>query len=399
VSLKLATRLGRIVPSATGEMFRRVAELKAGGEPLIALSVGEPDFAPPDEILAATAAAVSRGPYGYTQTAGLPALREAICKRSEARRGLAHDPSCVVVSAGAKHALFQLSQALLDEGDEVVIPTPSWVSYADQARLAGAIPVFVPCLEADGFLPKAASLRAAITDKTKALILCSPNNPTGSTLDVAALRELAALIKQHSLWVIVDEIYAELYYAGPRAPSLLEVAPELRDQVVIVDGVSKSYAMTGFRVGWMLAPREVARACETLQSQATSSITTLAQHAAIAALSGDQACVARMRSAYLERRDALVAGLSQLPGLQCQVPSGAFYVFANVAGWLGKKAGGRQLRTDVDVAEWLLDEAKVACMPGSAFGGPGFLRFSYAAGLADLEEAVARISRAVAGLE
>lgn len=377
-------------------MFRRVAELKARGEPLIALNVGEPDFAPPPEILAATARALEHGPYGYTQIAGLPALREAICARSQARRGLAHTPDCVVVTAGAKHALFHLSQVLFDDGDEVVIPTPSWVSYADQVRLAGAQPVFVRCSEADGFMPTAAALRAAISDKTKALILCSPNNPTGSTFDEAALRELAALLVERSIWVIVDEIYAELYYgAGAHAPSLLSVAPELREQTVIVDGVSKTYAMTGFRVGWLIGPRELARACETLQSQSTSSVATVAQLATLAALSGDQACVERMRAAYRERRDVLIAELMKLPGLRCQLPSGAFYVFANVAGWLGRKAGGKTLQTDSDVAEWLLNEAKVACMPGSAFGGPGYLRISYAAALADLREAVQRISRAV----
>jgi len=381
-------------------MFRRVAELKARGEPLIALNVGEPDFTPPPEILAATARALEGGPYGYTQIAGLPALREAICARSQARRGLSHTPDSVVVTAGAKHALFHLAQALFDKGDEVVIPTPSWVSYADQARLAGAKPVFVPCAEADGFMPTVAALRAAITDKTKALILCSPNNPTGSTFDEAALRELAALLVSKSIWVIVDEIYAELYYGvGSHAPSLLSVAPELREQTVIVDGVSKSYAMTGFRVGWLIAPRELARACETLQSQSTSSIATIAQLATLAALSGDQSCVEKMRSAYRERRDVLVAELSKVPGVSCQVPSGAFYVFANIAGWLGRRAGSKMLASDVDVAEWLLDEAKVALMPGSAFGGPGYVRISYAAGLNDLREAVKRISESASKLE
>jgi aspartate aminotransferase len=380
-------------------MFRRVAELKARGEPLIALNVGEPDFAPPPEILAATARALERGPYGYTQISGLPALREAICARSQARRGLSHTPDSVVVTAGAKHALFHLAQALFDDGDEVVIPTPSWVSYADQARLAGATPVLVPCAEADGFMPTVAALRAAITDKTKALILCSPNNPTGSTFDEAALREIAELLLSKSIWVIVDEIYAELYYgAGSHAPSLLSVAPELSEQTVIVDGVSKSYAMTGFRVGWLIAPRELARACETLQSQSTSSIATIAQLATLAALSGDQECVQRMRSAYLERRDVLIAELAKVPGISCQVPTGAFYVFANVAGWLGKRAGTKLLASDVDVAEWLLEDAKVALMPGSAFGGPGYVRISYAAGLEDLREAVRRIAAAVTRL-
>jgi aspartate aminotransferase len=214
-------------------------------------------------------------------------------------------------------------------------------------------------------------------------------------MDEAGLRSLAQVLKARGVWVIVDEIYAELFYAGAQAPSLLGVAPELRDQTVIVDGVSKTYAMTGFRVGWLIAPRELARACETLQSQSTSSITTVAQLAATAALSGDQTCVQTMRAAYRERRDSLVSALSALPGLSCQTPTGAFYVFANIQGWLGRKAGDRLLATDVDVADWLLDAAQVACMPGSAFGGPGYLRISYAAGLDTLQQAVARIAAAV----
>lgn len=303
-----------------------------------------------------------------------------------------------MVSVGAKHALFQLAQALLDPGDEVIIPTPSWVSYADQARLCGAVPVFVPCAASDGFLPRPSAIEAAITRQTKVLILCSPNNPTGAAFGVAELEALAQVLRRTRLWVIVDEIYAELFYGGPCAPSLLQVAPDLQDRTVIVDGVSKSYAMTGFRVGWMLAPRQVAAACTTLQSQSTTSIATLAQLASLAALSGDQACVSRMREIYRGRRDRFLAGLAKIPGLSCRVPEGAFYVFADVAGWIGRRAGGKLLENDVDVAEWLLAEAKVACVPGSAFGGPGFLRFSYAASQAELDEALQRMAAAAAQL-
>src|SRR5688572_7015180 len=296
----LARRLSAIAPSATSEMFRRVAELRAQGVPLISLAVGEPDLDPPAEILAAARRALDTGPFGYTQVPGLPALRAAICARSRARRGVAHAPEQVVVSVGAKHALFQLAQALLDPGDEVIIPTPSWVSYADQARLCGAVPVFVPCAASDGFLPRPSAIEAAITPQTKVLILCSPNNPTGAAFGVAELEALAQILRRTRIWVIVDEIYAELFYGGPCAPSLLQVAPDLQDRTVIVDGVSKSYAMTGFRVGWILAPRQVAAACTTLQSQSTTSIATLAQLASLAALSGDQACVSRMREIYRE---------------------------------------------------------------------------------------------------
>ena len=393
-----AARLRRIAPSATGEMFRRVAELKAQGVPLISLAVGEPDFEPPAEILEAARRALETGPYGYTQVAGLPALRSAICARSQARRGLVHTPDSVVVSAGAKHTLFQLAQVLFDPGDEVVIPTPSWVSYADQARLCGAEPVFVPCSPEDGFLPRPEALAAAIGPRTKALILCSPNNPTGAAYDEAGLAALAEVLRAHNVWTILDEIYAELFYDGPQAPSLLQVAPDLRERTVIVDGVSKTYAMTGFRVGWLLAPRELARACETVQSQCTTSIATVAQLAALAALSGDQSCVARMREAYRERRELLLEGLSSIPGLRVQRPRGAFYVFADVRGLYGRSAQGRTLQSDVDVGEWLLGAAQVAGVPGSAFGGPGYVRFSYAAGIVELREAVRRIADAVAAL-
>jgi len=394
----LAARLRQIAPSATGEMFRRVAELKAQGVPLISLAVGEPDFDPPASILEAARRALEVGPYGYTQVAGLPALRSAICARSRARRGLEHTPDAVVVSAGAKHSLFQLAQVLLDPGDEVVIPTPSWVSYADQVRLCGAQPRFVPCAAADGFLPRPEALAAAIGPRTKALILCSPNNPTGSAYDAAGLEALAEVLRAHNVWTILDEIYAELFYEGDAAPSLLQVAPDLRERTVIVDGVSKSYAMTGFRVGWLLGPRELAQACEKLQSQCTTSIATVAQLAALAALSGDQSCVSTMRDAYRQRRDLVLAGLAKIPGIVCQKPRGAFYVFADVRGLFGRGGAGRVLASDVDVAEWLLERARVACVPGTAFGGPGYVRFSYAASTPDLTEAIERIEAAVATL-
>jgi aspartate aminotransferase len=392
--IKLASRLASIQPSATAEMFRRVAELRAQGVPLISLAVGEPDFAPPSEILAAAKRALDSGPFGYTQVGGLPALREAICQRSKARRGLTHAPDQVVVSAGAKHALFQLATALFDPGDEVIIPTPSWVSYADQVRLCGARPVFVPGAAGDDFLPRLEAIEAALTPRTRALILCTPNNPTGAAWSGEALARLSQLLSRTGLLTIVDEIYAELYYDGPQAPSLLQVAPELRDQVVIVDGVSKTYAMTGFRVGWILAPRELARACEMLQSQSTTSIATVAQLATLVALSGDQSCVADMRNAYRERREHVLRGLRKRVGWPCREPGGAFYAFPDVSGWFGRKAAGRVLSNDVEVAEFLLAEARVALVPGSAFGGPGHVRVSYAAGLADIDAAIERIAQA-----
>lgn len=395
---RMAGRLDTVAPSATAEIFKRVAELRAQGVPIVSLSVGEPDFEPPMHVREAAKRALDRGPFGYTQVSGLAALRKAICDRSLARRGVAHDPSEVVVSAGAKHTLFNLALALYEPGDEVIVPTPSWVSYVEQVRLVGATPVTVECHAAQRFLLGADALRAAITPKTKALVLCSPSNPTGATYTEGELRALADVLRASSVWVIVDEIYAELFYASDTAPSLLSVAPDLRERIVIVDGVSKSYAMTGFRVGWMLGNRALSRACETLQSQATTSIATVTQLAAIEALRGDQACIAAMRAAYAERRERIVAGLRGIPGVDVAMPDGAFYAFADVRALLGKQLDGTMIESDVDLTRALLEHERIAVVPGSAFGGPGYLRLSYAASLADIDTAVSRFAALAARL-
>jgi aspartate aminotransferase len=399
---ELARRMQSIAPSATAEIFKRVAELRAQGVAIVSLSVGEPDFEPPLHVRDAAKRALDTGPFGYTSVAGLAELREAICERSAVRRGVKHAPNEVVVGAGAKHALFNLAQALYEPGDEVLIPTPSWVSYAEQANLCGATPVLLPCDARDDFLLTPSALAAAFTPRTKALVLCSPSNPTGFTYSAAQLRALADVLKQRSIWVIVDEIYAELCYgdagAAGSAPSLLSVAHELREQLVIVDGVSKSYAMTGFRVGWLLAPPALARACEIVQSQATTSVATVAQLAAIAALRGDQTCVKQMRDTYAARRDHIVQGLAAIPGVACGTPTGAFYALADVRALLGKKLAGVPLATDLDFARALLDRERVAVVPGSAFHAPGYLRLSYAASNADIDAALARLASLVASL-
>jgi aspartate aminotransferase len=376
-------------------VFRRVAELRAQGVELVSLAVGEPDFEPPLHVRQAAQRALETGPFGYTTVAGLASLRNAICEESRKRRGAGSDygPDQVVVSAGAKHALFNVAHALYDPGDEVIIPTPSWVSYSEQARLAGARPVLVPTAPEYDFLLQPDALEAAITERSKALVLCSPNNPTGSAYGEREFRALADVLAKHpKLWVIVDEIYAELVYDGFTAPSLCAVAPELRDRLVIIDGVSKTHAMTGFRVGWSLSPRVLARACETLQSQTTTSVATVAQLAALAAVSGDMRHVAEMREQYRLRRDRLVAGLRALPGLKCNVPRGAFYAFVDVRAWLGKTARGVQLTDDIVLATWLLDHARLAVVPGAAFGAPGFLRLSYATSQSELDKAVERFA-------
>jgi aspartate aminotransferase len=332
--------------------------------------------------------------------AGLVELRVAVCRQSQRRRGVAVTPEQVVVTTGAKHALFLLAEALYNPGDQVLIPTPAWVSYPDQITLMGAEPVLVPCLPDQGFRLDIQALRARLTPATKALILCTPNNPTGGVLAEAELLAVAELAREAGLWIIVDEIYAELTYDGFTQPSLLALAPDLADRIIVVDGVSKTYAMTGFRIGWLIAPKAVAQACAALQSQSTTHPDTIAQHAALAALTGPAAPIEKMRLAFQARRDAMLAQLPNVPGLNCALhPTGAFYVWADVSGWVGRRTPqGRILHDDLAIAEWLLQDAEVAVVPGSAFFAPGYLRMSFANSDARIEQALSRMAAAAAGL-
>jgi aspartate aminotransferase len=394
--------MGRIGESATAAMFRRVAELRQQGLDVISMAVGEPDAAPPEHVRAAMKRAIDEGAHRYTEVAGMRSLREAILTDSERRRGVAHSLDEVVVSAGAKHTLFNIAQVLFDHGDEVVIPTPAWVSYADQARLNGALPVLVPCAESDGFLVQPEALAAAITERTKAVVLCTPSNPTGAAYDARALEGIAEVLRKNSALAIVDEIYGELLYDGRTRTSLLSVAPDLRERIAVVDGVSKRFAMTGYRVGWALMPRSLARACEVLQSQATTSISAPSQLAALAALQGPggqdpDAVVRAMRDALGVRRDYLLRELGTIEGLRVPRPDGAFYLFVSVHGLLGP-ATSHGFADDIAVAEYLLDVARVATVPGSAFHAPGYLRLSYATAQRELERAVARIRQAIGAL-
>ena len=389
-----APRMSRVAASATAAVFNRVAELKAQGVDVISLGVGEPDFDPPPYVLSAAKRAVDAGASRYTEVSGLRSLRQAICDDSARRRGLRHALDEVVVSAGAKHTLFNVAQALYGQGDQVVIPVPAWGSYAEQARLCGAEPVLVPCSEQDGFCVQPDALARALSPRTKALVLCSPSNPTGAVYSERALLALAEVLRRSDCYVVIDEIYAELAYDGTRVRSLLELAPDLRERLVIVDGVSKRFAMTGYRVGWMLASRALARACEAVQSQATTSVAAVMQLAAQAALEGPEEPVLSMRVQLERRRDLMLSRLAQIPGLRVNKPSGAFYLFVAVDALFGR-AG---LRDDVDVAAYLLDHARVAVVPGSAFDAPGYVRVSYAASEAQLSSAVDRIASALAAL-
>ncbi len=395
----LASRLSSLQPSATVAITQRARELRAQGIDVLPFSMGEPDFGTPAHICAAASEAITQGATRYTSVGGIPELRASICEASKRRRQVEYDPSQVVVSTGAKHTLFNLSQVLYEPGDEVLIPAPHWVSYPDQVRLAGAEPVVMPTTAEDGFCLRPDQLQQALTERTKALILCSPSNPTGAAYDEGRLRALAEVLRSHRCWIIVDEIYGELVYGDFKQKSIAEVAPELRERIIVVDGVSKTYAMTGWRIGWMLGPVDIARACEKLQGQMTSNPTAVAQHAAIAALSGTQEPVNEMRAAFEARRSLVVEGLNGLDGVACRAPEGAFYAFPSVQGLLGKKSSNGVISDDVALAEFLLEEARCAVVPGTAFGAPGFLRMSYAAHEDTLREGLRRIETALSSLQ
>lgn len=392
---ELASRMRALKRPATGVVFERAAELVRAGVDLISFAVGEPDFDTPGPIREAAKRAIDAGASRYTETQGVLPLREAICTDSRRRRGgIAHNPDQVVVSVGAKHTLFNIAQALYDPGDEVIIPTPSWVSYPEQAQLAGARPVLVPCGEQEGFLLTAEALRQAVSERTRALVLCSPGNPTGSAYTEGQLFSLAAVAREHDFWIVSDEVYCQLTYDGFRQRSILEVAPDLRERIAVVDGVSKSHAMTGWRIGWMLGSERLATACAIIQSQVVSNPTAVAQHAALAALTGEQESVEQMRAVFEQRRDRMVSGINAIEGLSCEMPRGAFYAFADARGLLGKRTRQGILQDDAQISGWLLEEARVAVVPGSAFGAPGYLRFSFAVSLERIEAGLRRVADA-----
>lgn len=365
---------------------------------MISFGVGEPDFPTPVHIREAAKAALDAGATRYTKVRGIAPLLASIAADCERRRGVQPSSAEIVCSVGAKHSLFNLALALFEPGDEVIIPAPYWVSYPEQALMVGAVPKIVATREEDGFLLTPEALEAAIGPKTKALILCSPSNPTGSAYDEAHLRALAAVLAKHDIWVIVDEIYSQLVYDGFQQVSLLTVAPELRDRLVIVDGASKTYAMTGWRLGWIIAPPALCAACEMVQSQSTTNPTAFVQHATIAAIEGPRAELDAMVAEFQARRDLMVAGLRSIDGIGCRMPEGAFYAFPSVKGLLGKRAGDTVLEDDMAVASWMLEAAQSAVVPGSAFGAPGYVRLSYATSRELISKGIERIRAAVATL-
>jgi aspartate aminotransferase len=396
MSRKLAERLSSVAPSATLAMAARAAKLRAEGHRVFPFGVGEPDFDTPALIRTAAKAALDAGATHYTAVSGTAELKSAICAATERYRGYRPSPSEVVVSCGAKHVLFNLALALYEPGDEVVIPAPCWVSYPEQVRLFGATPIIVPTTEEEGFRLTPEKLEAALTPRTKAVLLCTPSNPTGAAYAEKDLRGLLDVLRRHDCWIIVDEIYADLIYDDFKHVSLAAIAEDLRDRIVIVDGVSKSFAMTGWRIGWSIAPPALTKAIDMVQSQSTTNAAAVSQAAATAALNGSRDEVHAMRAAFDRRRVRMVEGLRTIPGVRCRMPEGAFYAFADVRGLYGAKHNGVELTSDVEIALWLLDAAHVATVAGTPFCAPGYLRFSYACSEEEIEQGIAAIHRCVA---
>jgi aspartate/methionine/tyrosine aminotransferase len=397
MSTRVSRLLAGLAPSATLAVDAKAKALKAAGEPVIGYGAGEPDFPTPAHIVAAAEAAC-RVPanYKYTPTAGLPELRAAIVRKTKRDSGLEITADQVLVTNGGKHAVATAFMTLVDPGDEVLIPAPYWTTYPEAVYLAGGIPVSVPTREANGFRVTVEELEAARTARTKLLVFVSPSNPTGAVVSPDQVAAIGRWAAEHDIWVLCDEIYEHLVYGTAKHVSLPTVSPELGDRWVVVNGVAKTYAMTGWRIGWMIGPKDVMDAAINYQSQTTSNISNISQRAAIAALDGDLTAVDEMRHAFDRRRRLMTDMLNAIPGVTCAEPEGAFYCFPNVSGLLGVSLGGRIATTATELAEILLEDIKVAVVPGEAFGAPGYFRLSYALGDADLIEGLERFASLVA---
>lgn len=391
---RVSARIAAIAESATLAVDAKAKALKAAGRPVIGFGAGEPDFPTPDYIVEAAVEAC-RDPrnHRYTPAGGLPELKQAVAAKTLRDSGYQVEPGQVLVTNGGKQAVYQTFAALLDPGDEVLIPTPYWTTYPESIALAGGVPVEVLADETTGYRVGVEQLEAARTPRTKVLLFVSPSNPTGAVYSPEAVREIGRWAHEHGLWVVTDEIYEHLVYGDATFSSIVVEVPELADTCVVVNGVAKTYAMTGWRVGWMIGPKDVIKAAGNLQSHATSNVSNVAQRAALAAVSGDLSAVAHMREAFDRRRRAIVSMLNEIDGVYCPEPEGAFYAYPSVKDVLGRTIAGRTPKTSAELAELILEEAEVAVVPGEAFGPSGYLRLSYALGDDDLAEGVGRIQR------
>jgi aspartate aminotransferase len=394
----LAERARRLQPSPTLAIAARARAMRAQGIDVLSFSAGEPDFDTPERVKAAAARALAEGRTKYTDTAGIPELRAAICAKLKRDNDLDYEPAEVIVSVGAKHTLYNIGAVLFDPGDEVLVPAPYWVSYTEQVRLFDGRPVVVPTDEARGFQLDVAALRAAVTPRTRALILNTPNNPTGAVFSRGDLAAVGALAVERGFWIVSDECYEALSYEG-RVPSIATLSPEVKARTLVVHTCSKAYAMTGWRIGYAAGPREIVRAMGDFQGQCTSNPASVAQWAAVEALGGPQDDVAKMAGEFDRRRRAIVEGLNRIPGIRCALPQGAFYAFPDVSGLFGRRWRDGALRTSGDVTAFLLEEARVAVVPGADFGSDRHLRLSYACGLDTIEEGLRRIEAACARLD
>jgi aspartate aminotransferase len=397
--MRLSGRVQRIQPSVTLAVAARARALQLQGRDIISFGVGEPDFDTPAHIQAAAAAAMAQGAGKYTAVAGIAELRAAAAAELSAVHDLKLGPENILVSTGAKHSIYNLLMALLDDGDEVIVPTPCWPSHVELVRMAGGVPVLAEQRSEDGFQLDPELLGRLLTKRTRALMLNSPSNPTGAVYNEASLLALAAVIRDRGgpdLLIITDDLYRRLVYAPTVWASLCRVAPDLSGRTLLIDGVSKTYAMTGWRIGFCAGPRPLLEAMQALQGQVTTNATTIAQHAALAALTGDQAPVEAMRAEFDERRQVMYGALRQIPGVRCVEPQGAFYCFPDLRAYLRPTGPGP--RDDIELCEFLLEHAGIAAIPGTGFFAPGFLRFSYATSLQSIQEGMRRLAKGLGQL-
>jgi aspartate/methionine/tyrosine aminotransferase len=391
---RISRRIAAIAESATLAVDGKAKALKAAGRPVIGFGAGEPDFPTPDYIVKAAIDAASKpANHRYTPTPGLPELRDAIVAKTLRDSNYVITADQVLVTNGGKQSVYQSFASIIDPGDEVILPSPFWTTYPECIKLAGGVAVEVFADESQNYLVTVDQLEAARTPKTKALLFCSPSNPTGSVYSAEQVKAIGKWALAHGIWVISDEIYEHLLYDGATAPSLPVVVPEMADQTIIINGVAKTYAMTGWRVGWMIGPKDVIKAATNLQSHLSSNVSNVSQRAAIAAVTGDLTAVHEMGVAFDRRRKLIVDLLNKIPGVTCPTPTGAFYVYPSVKGVLGKEIRGKRPQTSAELATLILDEVEVAAVPGEAFGPSGYLRFSYALGDEDIVEGIGRVAK------
>ncbi|ACI21177.1 MULTISPECIES: pyridoxal phosphate-dependent aminotransferase [Thermodesulfovibrio] len=395
----IAERTKKVKPSPTLAVDSKAKELKAKGFDVVNFGVGEPDFDTPEHVKEAAIKAIRDGFTKYTPVGGIDELKEAIIDKLERDNGLKYGKENILVSCGAKHSLYNIAQALFGPGDEVMIPSPYWVSYPDQVLINDAQPVIVETYEEDNFMLQPEVLENKITPKTKALILNSPSNPTGFIYSKKVLEKVAEIALKHNIYIISDEIYEKLIYDDEKHISIASLGEEIKEKTIVVNGLSKSHAMTGWRIGYAAGPVEIIKTMTKIQSQSTSNPTSIAQKAAVAALSGPQDCVEKMRQEFERRRNYLVAGLNSIGGISCKMPKGAFYAFPNISKVLGKKVSNNQINSSMDLSIYLLEQAKVALVPGSAFGAEGYIRISYATSMENLSKGIERIRKALEELK